>query len=158
MAKLNIIPANILLPFRNVLSDGLHSKLCNDIKSLFGRIEKTDIISKDGAWKCSSKGILESKTGNKCQLPLNNPLSTLIQFGMQVNAIADNMGLLRYEEDKVTLSENGIDSGIPANVREWVKQQEQDLNSQAEADKVKAEKDKAEAEKALKETEEQVNA
>lgn len=129
MAKLNIIPSNILNPFREQLTVELHAKLCNDIKSLFGRIEKTDIVSKDGAWKCSSKGVLESKTGNKCQLPLNNPLSTLIQFGMQLNAHADNMGLLRYNEDKVTVEDCGIDSEIPAQVREWVKQQEMELKA-----------------------------
>ena len=87
MSKLNNLKPEIVLAcFRE--ETGVHfSKLCNDISSNLGRIEK-DVITKPGQWKVGTKGKLVAKDGHTLQLPLNAPWAILLQFGMRANELS----------------------------------------------------------------------
>lgn len=87
MSKLNNLKAVVILAaFKSEVTEAHFPKLCADIDSNLGRLEK-DITTKAGDWKCGAKGKLVSKDGHTLQLPLNAPWATLVRFGLQLNEI-----------------------------------------------------------------------
>lgn len=86
LANLNI--ANHLNHFSS-LHPEVKQEIVSDIASLLGK-EESNMVSKVGGWKMSSKCILQSKEGHKLALPANNPAVILLKFGMQLSEIADN--------------------------------------------------------------------
>lgn len=113
MSKLNNLKANVILaPFQLEITDAHFTKLCNDIDSNLGRLEK-DIVTKSGDWKVGAKGALVSKDGHKLQLPLNAPWATLVRFGLQLNAIMKAGSSLEpaYEME--------LQSTLPAECENW---------------------------------------
>ncbi len=124
MSKLNIVPAVVFHSFKDELGE-LFPKVCNDAKAFFGRLEK-DIKVTAGVWKCSTKGELQSKDGNKVQMPLNNPMSILIRFGMQLNEIAERAsfgGQFKLAEDGQSVVHGGIIASIPRECESWIAEQ-----------------------------------
>jgi hypothetical protein len=90
MSKLNnLVPAIVLAPFAQVMGEPHFTKVCADVASNLGRLEK-DIITKSGGWKNGARGAIVSKDGHKLQLPLNAPWASLIRFGLQLTEIATN--------------------------------------------------------------------
>ncbi len=88
MSKLNnLVPSQFLACFAATMGQPHFDKVCADISSNLGRIEK-DIVTKSGAWKCGAKGTLVSKDGHKLQLPLNSAWASLVRFGLQIQEIA----------------------------------------------------------------------
>lgn len=97
MSKLTNLKASVILAcFKNEVTDAHFTKLCNDVDSNLGRLEK-DIITKAGDWKCGTKGALVSKDGHKLQLPLNAAWATLVRFGISLNEITKNGSSLEPE-------------------------------------------------------------
>lgn len=82
----NLIVETALAPFKTSIGDKSFPKICNDIRSLLGRVEK-DIVLKDGDWKAGASFKLTRKNGETVQLPANNPATTLLCFGMRLNEL-----------------------------------------------------------------------
>ena len=120
MAKINIIPAIVFAPFEMAL--GKHwDKVCNDCKSFLGRLEK-DIVTTGGDWKVTNTGKLKSKDGNEVALPLNNPMSVLLRFGMQLTEIASNGnfgGAYKLNKDGNAVESIGIQAELPKECQAW---------------------------------------
>lgn len=119
----NLQPETIFAPFKDAL--GLHfARVCDLAKCQLGRWEK-DVKSTAGVWKCSDKGILSSKEGHKLQLPLNNPLSILIRFGVQLSDIAskgDFDGVYTLNDKTGVVAHCGMQVGIPRTCEDWFQQ------------------------------------
>lgn len=79
-------PIIALQAFKGELGESF-GKICADVKSQLGRWEK-DLQLTKGEWKCSATGKLTRKDGQSVQMPLNNPASTLLRFGMRLNELA----------------------------------------------------------------------
>jgi len=110
MSKLNNLDVALELSvFEDAIGEDSFPKVVGDVKSLLGRIPDSEIIAKQGGWKAGSKGKLTSKEGYTCQLPLNNPASSLLLFGMKIRAIAE-------------AGEMQIQSEVPKICRDWVHQ------------------------------------
>lgn len=113
MSKLNNLKASVILAcFKNEVTEKHFPKLCADIDSNLGRLEK-DIVTKAGEWKVGAKGTLVSKDGHKLQLPLNAPWATLVRFGLQLNALASAGSSL---EPVYAMQ---IDANLPAECENW---------------------------------------
>lgn len=79
------VPA-LFNPFRVAIGDELFSKVCNDAKALFGRVDK-DIQAEGGDWKVKgkvSKGEVANKATYTLLLPANNPISSLTLAALDV--------------------------------------------------------------------------
>lgn len=126
MSKLNIVPAIVFAPFKSAMGV-TWDKVCNDASSMFGRWEKDFLKSTSGEWKVTSTGKLKSKEGHEIQMPLNNPMSILVRFGMQLNDVAANMGQLELNEDKTKVIKLGIESRLPKQCIDWIEQQRADI-------------------------------
>lgn len=79
-------PFVALQSFKKELGDSF-GKICADAKAQIGRWNK-DVVLTKGEWKCSATGKLTRKDGQAVQMPLNNPISTLLRFGMRLNELA----------------------------------------------------------------------
>lgn len=112
----NLNPEIALAPFKAELGEN-YPKIVADVKSMLGRVEK-DIVTKDSEWKASTTFKLSNKEGRTVQLPLNNPASILLCFGMRLNE----------------LSKNGvfdIQATIPKNCTAWVEQHKRNQHAGA---------------------------
>lgn len=128
MSKLNIVPQVVFAPFKAALG-ACWDKVCNDTKAFLGRLEK-DITTKSGDWKVTNTGKLRSKDGNEVQMPLNNPISVLVRFGMQLTDIAKNGGFAgqyKLNEDRTEVLHIGIEAGIPSECQAWIDQMRKDV-------------------------------
>lgn len=105
LANLNI--ANHLAHFSSI-NEEVRKEIISDIASLLGK-EESNMVSKVGGWKMSSKCILQSKEGHKLTLPANNPAVILLKFGMQLSEISDN-------------GEMSINAEIPKLCDAWITQ------------------------------------
>ena len=106
MSKLmNLDVVESLEPFRNALGKSF-DKVVSDIKSILGREEKNMKVEQSD-WKATARFQLKSKEGYTLQLPLNNPVSTLLCFGMRLNELAANGGF-------------DVEADIPKNCLAWV--------------------------------------
>lgn len=112
MKTQNLNPEVELACFRDALG-GSFAKVCADIKSELGRLDK-DVVSKSTGWKVlATKGAIESKEGHKLFLPLNAGWPVLLRFGMQLTAIATN-----GSSDAPKYSMN-IQAELPFECKEW---------------------------------------
>jgi hypothetical protein len=112
MSKIaNLQAANYLKPFRDEMGN-LYAKCVNDCDTFVGRLEK-DVLSKSSGWQVGTKGRLVSKEGHTLQLPPNSGYSSLIQFGLQIQRIADNGSIDEpvYKMD--------IQSNMPFACKQW---------------------------------------
>lgn len=115
MSKLsNLTPKLVLAPFKSAMNSHF-DKVCADVQSNLGRLEK-DIITKSTDWQCGTKGAIVSKDGHKLQLPLNAPWATLLRFGLQIGNIIKNGS---SDEPKYVMI---IESELPAECVSWFKQ------------------------------------
>lgn len=103
----SLIVENALSPFRAAIGKNF-DKICNDVRSLLGRVEK-DIVLKDGEWKAGASSKLTRKNGESVQLPLNNPATTLLCFGMRLNELSK-------------AGQFEAVAGIPKDCQSWVEQ------------------------------------
>ena len=99
--------SEVLSPFADELGDQF-DKIVRDVKSLLGRVEK-DIETKPGQWKATAGFKLRAKDGHTVQLPLNNPASILLCFGMRLVELADNGGF-------------DVNATIPKECMAWIEQ------------------------------------
>jgi hypothetical protein len=102
----NLIVEKAIAPFKNAIGDTAFPKVCNDIRSMLGRVEK-DIVLKDGDWKAGASFKLSRKNGETIPLPPNNPATILLCFGMRFNELAKS-------------ADCEIEAGIPAQCKAWV--------------------------------------
>lgn len=124
--KLNI--EVLFHPFKNALGD-VFAKVCNDAKSLLGRLDK-DILTTGGNWKPGVKGKIMSVDKNELQLPLNNPMSSLILFAMEVqqlNRRADFGGNEYHKRGDAFALNEGIQCELPVVCKSWIKQEVSEL-------------------------------
>lgn len=124
MSKFNINSAYELHPFKAVLGD-LFPKICNDAKSFIGRLETENggknVMAKLSGISVTAKCVIKSKEGYSLQMPLNNPMSILIRFGMELSKLDDSLG-----NRVVTPSgevKGGLESDLPAQCVDWIQQQ-----------------------------------
>lgn len=109
MSKLNNLNVALELSiFQDSLGESF-DKVVNDVKSMLGRIKAEEITAKQGEWKAGAKGRITSKEGYTVQLPLNNPASSLLLFGMKLRAIGES-------------GEMSVSAEIPKVCRDWVHQ------------------------------------
>jgi hypothetical protein len=83
----NLIVENAIVVFRTAIGETAFPKICNDIRSMLGRVEK-DIVLKDGEWKAGASFKITRKNGETIPLPANNPATILLCFGMRMNELA----------------------------------------------------------------------
>ena len=124
MSKFNINVKSELFPFREALAQ-YFDKVVNDTKAFIGREEAANggnnVKSKLSGVTITANCILESKEGYKLALPLNNPLSILLRFGMQLTKIDMTMGTRVI--DKELNPVDGLSCDIlPENCRDWFNQ------------------------------------
>ena len=87
MSRLNTLNVSeAISPFERALGPD-YNKIVRDIKSLLGNVAK-DVTVKHGDWKASAKFKLTAKDGVSVQLPMNNPASIMLCFGMRLNEIS----------------------------------------------------------------------
>ena len=87
MAKIDTFDcAGKLAPFKIALGV-LHDEVLSDCKAFVGDHEK-DVVIKSTGWKAGAKGKFTSKDGYTLTLPLNNPLTILLNFGGKLADIA----------------------------------------------------------------------
>lgn len=83
-------PASLFNPFRQAIGDELFTKVCNDAKALFGRVDK-DIKADGGDWKVKgkvAKGEVANKAVYTLLLPANNPITSLTLAAMDVREMS----------------------------------------------------------------------
>ena len=91
-----------------------------------------DIKTTGGEWKVTNTGKLRSKDGNEVQLPLNNPMSVLIRFGMQLNEVASKGmfgGAFKVSEDGKSVVHCGIVAELPKECEAWFQQMAKDAKA-----------------------------
>jgi hypothetical protein len=116
MSKLNNLNPEVEL---SVFADALGSlfpKIVADTKAMLGDIKAEEITGKQGGWKCSAKGVLTSKEGYTVHLPLNNPKTTLLRFGMNLTALA-------------TAGTFDIRAEIPKECEFWIQEESKKLHA-----------------------------
>lgn len=90
MAKIDTFNCEAkLTPFESVLGE-MFDEVVSDCKSLVGDAAgegEKNIAVKSTGWKAGTKGRFTSKDGLTLQLPLNNPLTILMQFGARINEL-----------------------------------------------------------------------
>ena len=79
--------AVVLKPFESYFGNNF-PRLCAVWDSRLGQIQK-DIKVTGKRWKVGAKGVLSTTEGHKLQLALNNPLDTLVAFGVRLFEIQD---------------------------------------------------------------------
>lgn len=130
MSKFAIIPEIELHPFKDALGT-LFGKVCNDAKAFIGRLESNnegkDVKSILSGTSVTSKGVLKSKEGYTLQMPLNNPMTFLVLFGMQLTKLDNSMDNRKLSQDKKTVESGGIQSRIPSVCQDWIEQQRNEL-------------------------------
>lgn len=125
MSKFNINPIVELHPFKEALGQ-LFPKICNDTKAFIGREEAANdgknVKATLSGVTMSAKCLLKSKEGYTLALPMGNPLSILLRFGMELSKLDNNMDnrVVDKETGDVT---GGIQSKLPKSCVDWVNQQ-----------------------------------
>lgn len=132
MSKFNIITEHELYPFKATLGD-LFPKVCNDAKAFIGREEAKSIKSTLTGTSITDKCILVSKEGHKLALPLNNSMSVLIRFGMQLTKLDNAMGTRKIDKDGAVLE--GLQSDLPTPCQSWIAEQRNQLKQPVVASK-----------------------
>lgn len=124
MSKFNINPVVELHPFKTALGD-LFTKVCNDAKAFIGRLETENggknVVAKLSGVSVTAKCVIKSKEGYSLQMPLNNPMSILIRFGMELSKLDDSLGNRVVLNGEVKAS--GIESELPTPCVDWIQQQ-----------------------------------
>jgi hypothetical protein len=125
MSKFNINPTVELHPFRAAIGEDLFPKLCNDIKSFIGRLETENngknVVAKLSGVTVTAKCVIKSKEGYSLQMPLNNPMSILIRFGMELSRLDDSLGNRKIAQDGTVIG--GLESELPSQCTDWISQQ-----------------------------------
>ena len=116
MSKLNNLKASVFLtPFKNAVGNHF-DKLCRDIDSKIGSLEK-DIVTKSSGWKVGTKNRLVSKDGNTLQLPPNAKWTIIVNFGLELTALCvagssrNDDGTIKYDM--------AVQAELPAEAVEW---------------------------------------
>lgn len=126
MSKFLINPANELANFSESLGV-LFSKVCNDAKSMIGRLESNndgkDVEHKLSRPKISEKMILTSKEGHKLQLPPNSPLMILLKCGCKATELDESFGTRSYSKEDGSVTGVGFQCDIPSFLSDWIEQQ-----------------------------------
>jgi hypothetical protein len=105
----------VLAPFKGFFGGGFE-RLCKVWDSNLGTLQK-DIQTTGKMWRCGSKGIISTTDGHKLQLQLNNPLHTLVRFGIRLTEVAQSGSV-----DKPVSYEMVIDSTPPFECLQWAKE------------------------------------
>jgi hypothetical protein len=102
----NLIVEKAIAVFKTAIGETAFPKVCNDIRSMLGRVEK-DIVLKDGDWKAGASFKITRKNGETIPLPANNPATVLLCFGMRMNELAK-------------AGDFDCQAAIPAQCKAWV--------------------------------------
>lgn len=123
----NINPSVLLLPFQRAIGP-VYDKIVNDTKSWLGRLDK-DIVSKGGSWKTGTKGAIVNKEGHRLQLPLNNPMSSLVLFSLDLRDIATRAGFGgEYgTTDADGVIHTGMQIDLPTVCKAWIEKEQADF-------------------------------
>lgn len=119
------VPA-LFAPFKTALGS-VYDKVCNDAKSLFGRVDK-DIKAEGGDWKVKgkvTKGEVANKATYTLLLPPNNPITPLTLAAMDIRDFCK-----RHE-----ISRDDIQSPLPKACKSWIEKEQKDLVDAANAPK-----------------------
>lgn len=107
------VPA-LFNPFKQAIGESF-TKVCNDAKALFGRVDK-DIKADGGDWKVKgkvSKGEVANKAVYTLLLPANNPITGLTLAALDVREMCKRH-VIAHDEIQVPL---------PKSCTAWIEQE-----------------------------------
>lgn len=109
----------LFLPFKDTMGDAF-TKICGDTKAFLGREEKNMVVTEGDVSHKAKKGLTD-KLNRSLALPLNSPLTPLINFSIQIYELNQKADFGGNEQTNVdgsgkrgSFKNLGIQVAIPA--------------------------------------------